>query len=137
MDKYEKILFKLAEKAYKKNEVPVGALIVNKGKIIAKAFNRKNIDNNSLFHAEIICLQKAYKKLNRWNLYDCDMYITLEPCSMCKFLIEESRICNVFYILDQGKHNNKYNKTKYEHMFVCEKDKFSEIMNNFFKKIRK
>ena len=94
---YCKLLYKLAYKAYKKNEIPVSALIVKNGKVIAKSYNKKNINKNSLLHAEIICLQKAYKKLKRWNLNDCEMYITLEPCDMCKHLIEESRIDNVYY----------------------------------------
>lgn len=134
---YEKKLLKLSLTALKKGEVPISAMIVRNGKIISKAYNRKNLDKNSLYHAEILCLQKAYKKLKRWNLNDCTMYVTLEPCSMCKNLIEESRIQNVFYILEKGKCNNKYKKTKYEQMYVLDKNSFSEIMDLFFKKIRK
>lgn len=137
IEKYEKILLKLAIKASNKGEVPVSAIIVHNKKIIAKAFNRKNLDKNSLYHAEILCLQKAYKKLKRWNLNDCIMYVSLEPCDMCKLLIEESRIKQVYYILDKGMYNNKYNKTIYEHMYVSNKIKFAIIVDNFFKKIRK
>lgn len=135
--KYEEILYKLALKAKKKNEVPVSALIVCNNNIISKAYNRKNIDKNTLFHAEILCLQKAYKKLKRWNLSDCIMYVSLEPCEMCKMLIEESRINKVFYILEKGICTNRYTKTEYKQMYGHQKDKFSEIMNDFFKKIRK
>jgi len=136
-DKYIDILLKLSQKAYKKNEIPVSCIIVSNNKIIAKAYNKKNLLNNALFHAEIICLQKAYKKLKRWNLSDCIMYVSLEPCDMCKLLIEESRINRVYYILNKGSKTNKYNKTQYERMYVCGVSQFSELMNSFFKKIRK
>ena len=135
--KYEELLYKLALKARNRNEVPVSALIIRNNKIISKAYNRKNIDKNTLYHAEILCLQKAYKKLKRWNLSDCIMYVSLEPCEMCKMLIEESRINKVFYILEKGICTNRYAKTQYEQMYGWQKEKFSEIMNDFFKKIRK
>lgn len=134
---YCEILHKLAYKAYKKNEIPVSALIVHNNKIIAKAYNKKNINHNPLLHAEIICLQKAYKKLKRWNLNDCQMYVSLEPCEMCKYLIEESRINQVYYILSKGICNNKYKKTRYEQMFSSQTVDFQKMMENFFEKLRK
>lgn len=135
--KYCEILYKLAYKAYNRNEIPVSALIVLNNKIIAKAYNKKNINNNPLLHAEIICLQKAYKKLKRWNLNDCEMYVSLEPCEMCKCLIEESRIDRVYYILNKGICNNKYKKTQYEQKFVFCVVEFQKLLENFFKKLRK
>lgn len=134
---YYDILYKLALKAYKKNEMPVSAILVKNNKIIAKAYNRKNISNNPLYHAEILCLQKGYKKLKRWNLNDCSLYVSLEPCDMCKILIEESRIDQVYFLLNKGKNNNKYTKTKYEQMYVNEGEKFKKLIDKFFKKIRK
>ena len=134
---YCEILHKLAHKAYKKNEIPVSALIVHNNKIIAKAYNKKNINHNPLLHAEIICLQKAYKKLKRWNLNDCQMYVSLEPCEMCKYLIEESRINQVYYILSKGICNNKYKKTQYEQMYGLQTFDFQKMMENFFEKLRK
>lgn len=130
------VLYKLSLKAYKKSEVPVSALIIKGNKIISKAYNKKNICNNSLYHAEIICLMKAFKKLKTWNLKDCIMYVTLEPCDMCKELIQESRINKVFYINSKGLITNKYKKTQYEQMFVCENTKYSNLLKKFFKKIR-
>lgn len=135
--KYYDLLYKLSKKAYKRNEIPVSALIVRNNKVIAKAYNKKNLSNNPLFHAEIICLQKAYKKLKRWNLNDCIMYVSLEPCDMCKCLIEESRIDQVFYILSKGICNNKYKKTHYEQIFACESVCFQCLLENFFKNLRK
>lgn len=135
--KYYELLYKLAKKAYIRNEIPVSALIVWKGKVIAKAYNKKNLSKNPLLHAEIICLQKAYKKLKRWNLNDCEMYVSLEPCDMCKHLIEESRIDYVYYILKKGNCNNKYKKTQYEQMYVDKNVSFQSLLENFFKKLRK
>ncbi len=134
---YYDILYKLALKAYKKNEMPVSAILVKNNKIIAKAYNRKNISNNPLYHAEILCLQKGYKKLKRWNLNDCSLYVSLEPCDMCKILIEESRIDQVYFLLNKGKNNNKYTKTRYEQMYANEGEKFKKLIDKFFKKIRK
>jgi tRNA(adenine34) deaminase len=74
---------KEAKKAYKKLEVPVGAIIVKDGKIIAKAHNLKETKNDTTKHAEVLAIQRASKKLNSWRLIDCEMYITLEPCAMC------------------------------------------------------
>ena len=130
------ILYKQSQKAYKQNEIPVSALIVYKNKIIAKAYNKKNINKNALLHAEIICLQKAYKKMKNWNLSECELYVTLEPCDMCKYLIEESRINKVYYILPKAQVNNKYKKTKYVQMYVND-DKFKNILSKMFLKMRK
>ena len=136
-EEYYDILYKLATKAYNKNEMPVSAILVRNNKIIAKAYNRKNINNNPLYHSEILCLQRAYKKLKRWNLNDCTLYVSLEPCNMCKMLIEESRIDKVYYLLNKGKNSNKYTKTKYEQMYVVGDEKFKNLINKFFENLRK
>jgi len=136
-EKYIKILLKLSLKAYNKSEVPVSCILVKNDEIISKAYNKKNIKNNPLYHAEILCLQKAYKKLKTWNLNECQLYVSLEPCEMCKRIIEESRIDHVIYILKKGKITNTYKKTKYEQLFCCNKKEFADLIDNFFKKIRK
>ena len=136
-EEIRKRLYKLSYRAYRRNEVPVSAILVRNNKIIAKGYNKKNINKNPLMHAEIICLNKAYKKLKRWNLCDCELYVTLEPCELCKMVIQESRINKVYYYLKQGSINNKYHKTKYEQMFEVVDSEFSELMRKFFKKIRK
>ena len=134
---YVNLLLKLSKKAYKKNEMPVSAILVYNNKIIAKAYNKKNINNNPIMHAEIICLLKAYKKFKRWNLNGFSLYVSLEPCEMCKRIIEESRIDNVYYVLQRGKTTNKYKKTIYEQTFVPDSNDFKLLINDFFKKIRK
>ncbi len=136
-NKYEKILIKLCKKASKKGEMPVSALIVKNNKIISKGYNKKNIKKNSLLHAEVICLQKAFKKLKRWNLNDCEIFVTLEPCTMCREIIQEARIKKVYYFLKKGECTNKYFKTKYEQMYASDCDQFKDLIQIFFNNLRK
>lgn len=94
---------KLAEKAYKKEEVPIGAVIVRNGKIIARAYNNRERSQQAINHAEIIAIKKACKKLKSWRLNDCEMYVTLEPCSMCAGAILNARLKSVHIAcLDDG-----------------------------------
>lgn len=88
---------KEAKKAYDSDEVPVGCVIVKDNKIISRAFNRKELDNISIRHAEMIAIEKACLKLKSWRLEGCTLYTTLEPCSMCMGAIQESRISMVVY----------------------------------------
>lgn len=90
--KYMQIAIKEAKKAAKRGDVPVGAVIVYKNKIIAKAHNKKQLRRNSLKHAELLVINKACKKLKTWHLDECTIYVTLEPCMMCTGAIIESRI---------------------------------------------
>ena len=80
-----------------KCEIAVGAVIVKDNEIIASACNRKEKDNDVTSHAEILVIREAAKKLNRWRLEDCDLYVTLEPCPMCAWAIINSRIKNVYF----------------------------------------
>lgn len=100
--------FKEAEKAYKKGEVPVGAVIVKNGKIIGKGYNKKEKTKNALMHAELIAIKNACKKNKDWRLNDCVMYVTLEPCLMCMGAIVESRITNIYCGVKNAK-SNLYN----------------------------
>ena len=93
---FMKEALKEAKKAYDKLEIPVGAIIVKDGKIIARAHNQKETKCDTTNHAEILAIQKASKKLNSWRLIDCEMYVTLEPCSMCAGAIINSRIKKVY-----------------------------------------
>ena len=94
-EKYMIEALKEAKKAYKKGEVPVGAVIVKNGEIIARGHNLKEIKNDTTKHAEIIAIQKASRKLEAWRLEDCEMYVTLEPCTMCAGAMINSRIKKV------------------------------------------
>ena len=100
MDIHEKFMKKAlleANKAYAKGETPIGAVIVKDGKVIARGHNLRESKKNALCHAEIIALSKACKKLGGWRLFECDMYVTLEPCLMCSGAIVQSRIKNLYF----------------------------------------
>ena len=100
---YMEMALKEAKKAYNELEIPVGAIIVKDGVIIAKAHNEKEKRQDSTKHAEILAIQRACKKLNTWRLYDCDMYVSLEPCIMCAGAIINARIKNVYIAADEPK----------------------------------
>ena len=105
-EKYMRIALKEALKAFKCDEVPVGAVIVKDGKILSKAHNKKETSKQSIYHAEIIAIEKACRKVNDWRLNDCTIYVTLEPCEMCKGAIKESRIKKVVYAAKRKKEEN-------------------------------
>lgn len=93
--KYMKEAIKQAQKAYFIQETPIGCVIEYEGKIIARGYNKRNKNKNTLAHAELIAIQKASKKLGDWRLEGCTMYITLEPCQMCAGAIVQARISKV------------------------------------------
>ena len=88
---------KEAKKALKKDEVPIGCVIVYEDKVIARGHNLRETKQLSTCHAEIMAIQKACKKLGTWRLEDCSLYVTLEPCPMCSGAILQSRIKDVYY----------------------------------------
>ncbi|MBC5712721.1 nucleoside deaminase [Roseburia sp. BX1005] len=94
-EKYMRAAIKEAKKAYALEEVPIGCVIVRDGKIIARGYNRRNTDKNTLAHAELTAIKKASKKCGDWRLEDCTMYVTLEPCQMCAGAIVQSRMKKV------------------------------------------
>ena len=137
---------KEAKKAYNKLEVPVGVVIVKDNKIIARAYNQKEMKNSPIKHAEIIAIEKACKKLNNWRLNDCEMYVTLEPCPMCAGAIVNSRIKKVYVGARQEKTGACGSKvdlieeykteSKVEVEFGILTDKCLEILQDFFKILR-
>ncbi len=84
-----------AKKALALEEVPIGCVIVSEGKIIARGYNRRNTDKNTLSHAELNAIRKASKKAGDWRLEGCTMYVTLEPCQMCAGALVQARIDEV------------------------------------------
>lgn len=94
-EKFMKAAITQARKAYAIDEVPIGCVIVQNDKIIARGYNRRNIDKNTLAHAELSAIRKASKKNGDWRLEDCTMYVTLEPCQMCAGAIVQSRMKRV------------------------------------------
>ncbi len=94
-EKYMKEAIRQAKKAAALDEVPIGCVIVHAGAIIARGYNRRNTDANTLAHAELSAIRKASKKLGDWRLEECTMYVTLEPCQMCAGALVQSRIKTV------------------------------------------
>lgn len=94
-EEYMKQAVKLAKKAAENGDVPIGCVIVYDGKIIARGYNRRNVDKTTLAHAEILAIKKASKYLGDWRLEECTMYVTLEPCQMCAGAIVQARIPKV------------------------------------------
>ena len=94
-EKYMKEAIRQAKKALALKEVPIGCVIVYEGKIIARGYNRRNTDKNTLSHAELNAIKKASKKQGDWRLEGCTMYVTLEPCQMCAGALVQSRIDEV------------------------------------------
>ncbi|MDF2820564.1 MAG: CMP/dCMP deaminase zinc-binding [Clostridiales bacterium] len=93
--KYMREALKQAKKAFKIGEVPIGCVIVHEDKIIARAYNKRNIKKNALAHAEIIAINKASKIIGDWRLEGCTMYVTVEPCQMCSGAIVQARMDRV------------------------------------------
>lgn len=143
---YIDICLKEAEKAEKKKEVPIGAIIVKDGKIIARGHNRREKSQNALHHAEIIAINKACKKLKSWRLDGCEMFVSLEPCPMCAGAILNARLDKVTILCLDENHGavlSKYHllednilnhKTKVN---VVETQKSKDLIQTFFKSIRK
>jgi len=129
VNKYMQIALKEAKKSLKHNDVPVGAVIVENGKIISKAHNNREKNKNIIKHAEMIALEKACRKKKNWHLNNCTMYVTLEPCMMCLAAINQARIKKVYYALSQ----NKKNVMDYtEKELINENDESQKLLNNFF-----
>ena len=144
-EKFMEEALKEAQKAYTKDEVPVGAVIVKNGKIIARAHNLRETKNMATAHAEILAIEKASKKINSWRLIDCDMYVTLEPCTMCMGAIISSRIRNLYFGAKDPKTGAcgsfiDLSKYKYNHTVKIIdgifKNKCEYILKDFFKNLR-
>ena len=146
-EQFMKEALKEAKKAYDKLEIPVGAVIVKNGKIIARAYNQKETKFDTTKHAEILAIQKASKKLKSWRLIDCEMYVTLEPCSMCAGAIINSRIKKVYIGASDPKTGavgsvlNLFDDYKFNHKPEYEKGIMAKdcekILKDFFKELRK
>ena len=146
-EKFMKEALKEAKKAYEKLEIPVGCVIVKDGKIIARGHNLKETKKDTTEHAEIIAIKKASKKLDSWRLLDCEMYVTLEPCSMCAGAIINSRIKKIYIgTMDEktgaaGSVLNLFKDYTFNHNVEVEteimKQDCEKILKDFFKELRK
>ncbi len=146
-NKFMKEALKEAKKAYDKEEIPVGAVIVRDDKIIARGHNIKELKKDTTKHAEIIAIQKASKKMDAWRLEGCTLYVTLEPCAMCAGALIQSRIKKVVIgTIDKktgacGSVLNLLEDYKFNHQVEIEtgimETECREILQQFFKELRK
>lgn len=143
---FMEVALKEAQKAYSRGEVPVGAVIVKAGKVIAKSYNMKETKKLSTAHAEILAIEEASKYLGDWRLNGCDMYVTLEPCAMCAAAIAHSRISNLYigtFNIDMGACGTILNLLDYDIFnskvkpIWCYDKRCSDMLTKFFDERRK
>ena len=145
-DYFMKIALEEAQKAFEKDEVPVGAVIVRNGEIIAAAHNSRELSRDATAHAEMLAIREACEKLGGWRLIDCEMYVTLEPCPMCSGAILQSRIERLYIgAMDPkggaaGSLLNLFDDYHFNHETRVEKgilqEECSQILKDFFKRKR-
>lgn len=145
-EKFMRRALELARLAASLGEVPVGAVIVKNGKIIAEGYNRREADKNATAHAELIAIDKACRALGGWRLFDCVLYVTLEPCPMCAGAIVNSRIKRVVCAAKDpraGAFGSLLNLNFYplnhkpEIEFGLFGDESAELLRSFFGRLRK
>lgn len=146
MEKYMKKAIKLAKKAAKAGEVPIGCVIVYEGKVIGKGYNRRKEKHSTLAHAEITAIKQACKYLGDWRLEGCTMYVTLEPCMMCAGACVQARIDKVIIGAENPKAGcagsiiNILQMKEFNHQVEIERgvmgEKCSQLLTNFFKSMR-
>ena len=144
--KYMKAAMREAKKALALDEVPIGCVIVQNDKIIARGYNRRNTDKNALAHAEMAAIRKASKKTGDWRLEDCTMYVTLEPCQMCAGAIVQSRMKKVVIASMNPKAGcagsvmNLLQVAKFNHQVEMERgvleEECSTMLSDFFRALR-
>lgn len=146
IEKIYELLLKEARFAYEKGEIPVAAVIVKDNQVIASAHNLKEEMKSVIGHAEILAIQSASEKLDNWRLDGCDIYVTLEPCSMCASAIHQARIDNIYYFIEKDtcgksdllngilveKNCNKITRIEY----IDYGNELKEVLQDFFKKRR-
>ena len=146
-EKFMKAAIKQAKKAYAIDEVPIGCVIVQDGKIIARGYNRRNTDKNALAHAELAAIRKASKKTGDWRLEDCTLYVTLEPCQMCAGAIVQSRMQRVVIATMNAKAGcagsilNLLQMQEFNHQVEITRgvleEECSTMLSQFFRELRK
>lgn len=143
--KFMEEAYKMALEAFNEGEVPVGAVIVRNGEIVATGRNRREKSKNALLHAEIDAINNACNTLGGWRLWNCEIYITLEPCPMCAGAIINAHIPEVYfgaYDFKNGSCGTITNLFEMPYNFkpnctggIMEKE-CSELLKSFFKKLR-
>lgn len=142
---FMKLALEEAKTAARQGEIPVGAVIVKNGEIIAQAHNTREKDKNALGHAEINAINEACKRLSSWRLDDCEIYVTMEPCPMCAGAIINARIPTVVfgcYDLKMGSFDSVVNLASLDYDFKPEiyggimEEECTALVKDFFKSLR-
>ena len=137
MLEYFEYILKLADNSLVTDDIPVGAIVVKNNEIIGEGWNTREKDNFILGHAEINAIKMASNYLNSWNLSDCELYVTLKPCSMCLEAIKQSRIKNVYYLLEKPSNKREFSKTLVNCINIDPlRINYERKLSDFFKKLR-
>ena len=145
-EKFMREAIRESQKAFERDEVPIGCVIVKDGKIIARAHNRKEEKKCATAHAEILAIEKASRKTGDWRLDGCEMYVTLEPCPMCAGAIANARLCKLYF----GAYEKKSGSAESRHSLLTEsglnwsvpheggllEEECAAVLKNYFKNMR-
>ena len=137
MNNYFIECIKEASLAEMNGDVPIGSVVVFNNEIIGRGHNNRLLSKDVTAHAEVLAIHEAAEKIGDWRLEKCDLYVTLEPCAMCKEIIKESRINRVHFLISKDNYKHSSNKTE----FCCYENKsfqqdilnYKEKLSNFFK----
>jgi tRNA(adenine34) deaminase len=144
-EKWMQRALEFARAAFDEGEVPVGAVVIRKGEIVGEGRNRREAGKNALYHAELEAIDNACKRLGGWRLWECELYVTLEPCPMCCGAMINSRIDNVYfgaYDFKSGSAVSVQKMFEYPYNYKPEviggvmEEECSALLTDFFRKLR-
>ncbi len=143
---YMRMALDEAAKAAALGEVPIGAVVVRDGAVVAAAFNRRELDCDPAAHAELLAIREASRRLRRWRLTDCTVYVTLEPCPMCAGLMHQARVARCVYAAPDPKAGalgtlyDLHDDVRLNHRFEVTRgvlaDESAETLRRFFRELR-
>lgn len=144
-EKFMYLAIEQAKKAYEIDEVPIGAVVIKDGEIVGSGYNRRETGKNALCHAELTAIDEACRRLGGWRLWQCELYVTLEPCPMCAGAIINSRLRRIVYGCEDNKSGSvksvvnlfelPYNH-KPEYIGGILSDECSNLLSDFFRELR-
>ena len=144
-EKFMRLALLQAEKAYMLGEVPIGAVVIKDGEVVGEGFNRRETGKNALYHAELMAIDDACRRLGGWRLWQCEMYVTLEPCPMCAGAVINSRLRRIVYGCSDPKAGSVGSVTRlfelpYNHRPEVEggvlAEECSGLLSRFFRELR-
>ena len=137
MDNIWSFVIETAKNSLESGDIPVGALIVRNNEIIGIGYNTREKKQSIIGHAEINAILNASGKISNWNLSDCEMYVTLKPCNMCQEVIKQSRLKNVYYLLDKPSNKKEYSSVNFKKVELkLQETEYNVILSAFFTKLR-